>query len=203
MEHWIENMRLDAMQRFEARHSIGPEVARENRRDARNFESLRWLIQDGYPGRKFIIWAHNVHVMRAGYSSDFRSLHIPAQPGDMKTTGNDSTHRDSEPNGPRVPVAPARPGENPATGNPPDSHPDQTDDTAANGRNHARADAASAPSKRAIDGAVRAQMEAYARARLAEGAPITGADLDRQFGTSDYGRKVLRRLTAASGSALR
>jgi hypothetical protein len=46
-------------------------------------------------------------------------------------------------------------------------------------------------------------MEAYARARLAEGAPITGADLDRQFGTSDYGRKVLRRLTAASGSALR
>ncbi len=50
------------------------------------------------------------------------------------------------------------------------------------------------------NGAVGARMEAYARARLAEGAPITGADLDRQFGTRDYGRKVLRRLTEAGNS---
>jgi hypothetical protein len=40
-------------------------------------------------------------------------------------------------------------------------------------------------------------MEEYARARFAEGASITGAELDRKFGTRDYGRKVLRRLTAA------
>ncbi|HWU54090.1 MAG TPA: erythromycin esterase family protein, partial [Rhizomicrobium sp.] len=87
MEHWIENMRLDARQRYEARHSSGAEVARENRRDARNFENLRWLIQEGYPGRKFIIWAHNVHVMKANYSSDFRTVHVEPKAGDMKTTG--------------------------------------------------------------------------------------------------------------------
>jgi hypothetical protein len=34
------------------------------------------------------------------------------------------------------------------------------------------------------------------RERAAEGAPVTGADLDRQFGTRDYGRKVLRQLAA-------
>ena len=87
MEHWIENMRLDARQRYDARHSIGAEVARENRRDARNFENLRWLIQEGYPGRKFIIWAHNVHVMKAHYSADLRTVDIEPKPDDMKTTG--------------------------------------------------------------------------------------------------------------------
>lgn len=49
--------------------------------------------------------------------------------------------------------------------------------------------------------AVRVKMLAYARARLAEGAPVTGADLDRQFGTRDYGRKVLRRLATESRAA--
>jgi hypothetical protein len=39
-------------------------------------------------------------------------------------------------------------------------------------------------------------MLAYARARLAEGARLTGADLDRQFGTRDYGRRILRRLAS-------
>jgi len=87
MEHWIENMRLDARQRYDSRHSIGSEVARENRRDARNFENLRWLIRQGYPGKKFIVWAHNVHVMKAGYAADFRAVHAEPQPGDMKTTG--------------------------------------------------------------------------------------------------------------------
>jgi erythromycin esterase len=87
MEHWIENMRLDARQRYDARHASGPEVARENRRDARNFENLRWLIQQAHPGKKFIVWAHNVHVMKAGYSADFRTVHVEPQPDDMKTTG--------------------------------------------------------------------------------------------------------------------
>jgi erythromycin esterase len=88
MEHWIENMRIDARQRYDARHGIGPEVARENRRDARNFENLRWLIQEGYPGEKIIVWAHNVHVMKATYSSDFRAVHVEPQTDDMKTTGS-------------------------------------------------------------------------------------------------------------------
>ena len=87
MEHCIENMRLDARQRYDAAHASGPEVARENRRDARNFENLRWLIQEYYPGKKFIVWAHNVHVMKAGYSSDFRTVHVEPKADDMKPTG--------------------------------------------------------------------------------------------------------------------
>jgi len=46
--------------------------------------------------------------------------------------------------------------------------------------------------------AVSVRMLAHARERLADGATVTGADLDRQFGTRDYGRKVLRRLAAES-----
>lgn len=87
MQHWIENMRHDARFRYESAHASVPSVERENFRDAQNFENLRWLIQEAYQGRKFIIWAHNVHVMKAGYSSDFRAVHVEAQPDDMKTTG--------------------------------------------------------------------------------------------------------------------
>jgi hypothetical protein len=47
-------------------------------------------------------------------------------------------------------------------------------------------------------GALIAMMKTYARERAVEGAAITGADLDRQFGTRDYGRKVLRQLAAES-----
>jgi erythromycin esterase len=44
-------------------------LAGENRRDARNAENLRWLIDHGYPGRKIVIWAHNAHVMNAYYEA--------------------------------------------------------------------------------------------------------------------------------------
>jgi hypothetical protein len=47
-------------------------------------------------------------------------------------------------------------------------------------------------------GAVIARMRTYARECAAQGRSITGADLDRQFGTRDYGRKVLRQLAAES-----
>jgi len=40
-----------------------------------------------------------------------------------------------------------------------------------------------------------ARMLAFAQERLAQGTKVTGADLDRRFGTSDYGRKIMRRLT--------
>jgi hypothetical protein len=48
------------------------------------------------------------------------------------------------------------------------------------------------------DGATRAQMEAFARASLAAGERITGAELDRRFGTRDYGRRVLREILATT-----
>jgi hypothetical protein len=42
--------------------------------------------------------------------------------------------------------------------------------------------------------ALAARMLTYARQRVAQGAPVSGADLDREFGTRDYGRKILRRM---------
>jgi len=80
MEHAIENMRIDHL-------SAAPNVERENRRDALNASNLHWLIQDGYPGRKIIVWAHNVHVMNAYYSSDWHTVHLEPQPTDMKPSG--------------------------------------------------------------------------------------------------------------------
>jgi hypothetical protein len=53
--------------------------------------------------------------------------------------------------------------------------------------------------RQVADGATRAQMEALARAALAAGDRITGAGLDRRFGTRDYGRRVLREVLAATG----
>jgi len=50
-------------------------------------------------------------------------------------------------------------------------------------------------------GAVIARMKTYARERAAQGEAVTGADLDRQFGTRDYGRKVLRHLAAESAQS--
>lgn len=58
-----------------------------NRRDALNAENLRWLLQNGYPGRKIIIWAHNVHVMKAYYSADVRSIHVEPQVGGLSPSG--------------------------------------------------------------------------------------------------------------------
>ena len=87
MEHAIENMRTDAAIRYDAHHSAAPNVERENRRDALNASNLRWLIEDGYPGRKIIVWAHNVHVMNAYYSSDWHTVHLEPQPTDMKPSG--------------------------------------------------------------------------------------------------------------------
>lgn len=42
--------------------------------------------------------------------------------------------------------------------------------------------------------ALAARMLTHAQERLAAGATVSGADLDREFGTRDYGRKILRRL---------
>lgn len=44
----------------------------------------------------------------------------------------------------------------------------------------------------AARGSQRARMAAYANAQLDAGVEITGADLDREFGTKNYGRAVLR-----------
>jgi erythromycin esterase len=58
-----------------------------NRRDALNAANLRWLVEQGYPGRKIIVWAHNVHVMNAYYAADVKSIHTEPQPGGLVPTG--------------------------------------------------------------------------------------------------------------------
>ncbi|MFI5845828.1 hypothetical protein ACIA8K_39595 [Catenuloplanes sp. NPDC051500] len=58
-----------------------------------------------------------------------------------------------------------------------------------------------APSSPASTVALATQMETFARRQLAAGEKVTGAALDRHFGTNDYGRKVLRRITAEAPAA--
>lgn len=71
---------------------VGPpnphaELVRENRRDATNAQNLRWLIEEGYPGRKMIVWAHNVHIMNAYYGSDWKSISLNPGANVMKPSG--------------------------------------------------------------------------------------------------------------------
>jgi erythromycin esterase-like protein len=87
IDRTVANMRADAQQRADGRESPASTPEREKRRDALNAENLRWLLEGRYARRKVLIWAHNVHVMNAYYSPDFRDIHLAAGPGDMKPTG--------------------------------------------------------------------------------------------------------------------
>lgn len=61
-----------------------------NRRDALMAGNLRWLIEQGYPGRKVIVWAHSVHVITAYWASDampWRSVHTSPQRNGRKPAG--------------------------------------------------------------------------------------------------------------------
>jgi erythromycin esterase len=62
-------------------------LAGASRRDAINAQNLRWLIEEGYPGRKIIIWAHNAHVMNAYYKSDWKSISLDPVADAMKPSG--------------------------------------------------------------------------------------------------------------------
>ncbi|MGH8174788.1 MAG: erythromycin esterase family protein [Steroidobacter sp.] len=95
MEHAIENMRSDGASQADVVQGAGGSVAATfrnmsmsfNRRDAQNARNLRWLIEKGYPGRKMIVWAHNVHIINAYFEAGFRDIHLEPQPGGMKPTG--------------------------------------------------------------------------------------------------------------------
>jgi erythromycin esterase len=63
-------------------------LAAQNRRDACNADNLRWLIEQGYPGRKIIIWAHNAHVMNAYYEApSWKTIRLDEAPNTMKPHG--------------------------------------------------------------------------------------------------------------------
>jgi erythromycin esterase len=87
IDRTVENMRVDAIQLFEAAHSPPTGAEHENRRDGLNADNLQWLIESKYRGRKVVVWAHNVHVMKAYYSPDFLDVHMTPGAGDMKPTG--------------------------------------------------------------------------------------------------------------------
>ena len=92
MAHVVTNLASYGANIYEQFRADAPagadaELKRENRRDARNAENLRWLIEEGYAGRKMIVWAHNVHVMDAYYGSDWKSVSLDPVPRSMKTMG--------------------------------------------------------------------------------------------------------------------
>lgn len=58
-----------------------------NRREAQNARNLRWLVEEGYPGRKLVVWAHNVHVIDAAFAPGFAALRHDPAPGDMVPMG--------------------------------------------------------------------------------------------------------------------
>jgi len=59
-----------------------------NRREAQNARNLQWLADEAYPGRKLIVWAHNVHVIDAGFAPNFAALRAAPGPGDMAPMGH-------------------------------------------------------------------------------------------------------------------
>jgi len=92
MERAIENLRGRGTRIYEQdRPDSAPENVRTSRswnlRDGLMADNLRWLMEQVYPGRKVIVWAHNAHVMNAYFAEDWRSVHTKPQPGGMKPAG--------------------------------------------------------------------------------------------------------------------
>jgi erythromycin esterase len=49
---------------------------------------MRWLLEQGYPGRKVIVWAHNAHVMNAYYEAPaWKTIRLDPAPDVMKPSG--------------------------------------------------------------------------------------------------------------------
>jgi erythromycin esterase len=92
MERAIENLRGRGASVYDSERADAPSAAVRtsdawNRRDALMAGNLRWLIEEAYPGRKVIVWAHNAHVMNAYFAADWRGVHAEPQPDGMKPAG--------------------------------------------------------------------------------------------------------------------
>jgi erythromycin esterase len=92
MERAIENLRGRATRLYENdRIDSAPENVRAsqawNLRDGLMADNLWWLMQQVYPGRKVIVWAHNAHLMNAYFAEDWRSVHTKPRSGDMTPAG--------------------------------------------------------------------------------------------------------------------
>jgi erythromycin esterase len=96
MERVIDNLRGNGRSLYERERpdpapargpGSGPYRDEWNGRDASNAKNLRWLLEEGYPGRKIIVWAHNVHLMNAYYAADVGSIHVEPQPAGLEPSG--------------------------------------------------------------------------------------------------------------------
>ena len=96
MERAIDNLRGNDRSVYDNERSDRPTTGAAasalfnegwNRRDALNARNLRWLVEEGYPGQKIIVWAHNVHLMNAYYAADVRSIRTEPQTSGLEPSG--------------------------------------------------------------------------------------------------------------------
>lgn len=92
MERAVENMRGRGATAYDNERADPPSGSAWtneawNRRDALMAGNLRWLIEEGYPGRKVIVWAHNVHVMNAYFAQEWGTVHAKPQRNGKKPAG--------------------------------------------------------------------------------------------------------------------
>ncbi|MBI4167219.1 MAG: erythromycin esterase family protein [Acidobacteria bacterium] len=96
MERVLENLRANDRKLYDSERPDRPAARaagsphyneKWNRRDALNTRNLHWLLEEGYPGRKIIVWAHNVHLMNAYYGAQVSSIHIEPQAGGLEPSG--------------------------------------------------------------------------------------------------------------------
>ena len=88
----IENVRGRATsasnrQRLEALPEAERISADWNLRDTLMAENLRWLLDEEYPRRKVIVWAHNAHIMNGYFAPSWAAVHAEMPPNGMMSAG--------------------------------------------------------------------------------------------------------------------
>jgi erythromycin esterase len=58
-----------------------------NLRDAMMGENLRWLLDEEYPRRKVIVWAHNAHIMNGYFAPNWAAVQAEMPPNGMMSAG--------------------------------------------------------------------------------------------------------------------
>jgi erythromycin esterase len=58
-----------------------------NLRDTLMAENLRWLLDEEYPRRKVIVWAHNAHIMNGYFAPSWGAVHAGMPPNGMMSAG--------------------------------------------------------------------------------------------------------------------
>jgi erythromycin esterase-like protein len=92
MERALDGLRGRSMRMYDReRADPPPDIVRTsqswNMRDGMMAENLRWLMEQVYPGRKVIVWAHNAHLMNAYFAGNWSGVYSEPQRGGMKPAG--------------------------------------------------------------------------------------------------------------------